>query len=252
MPEPDAIQLEERMRIARRSMWLLLGLFGLSLPSQTRAQTIAVTGKLVRMMVVGAESTGWAIEFDSPKTINGKQMGSIQVSYANAAKLDKLAEQRVRATGKLSHRHGVETGEQAVLEISSIKRAKTQPQATPEQAASTELAHSEWVLQDLNGGVVLPDVQATLAFPEAGKVTGHGSCNRFFGSAEITGSAIKLSAVGSTRMTCSEAVMAQETKYLEALRAAERFEAKDQQLLIYCRGFEKPLRFARVPLKATP
>jgi heat shock protein HslJ len=68
------------------------------------------------------------------------------------------------------------------------------------------------------------NVQATLAFPEASKVSGKGSCNRFFGPAKIDGNAIQLGPLGSTRMACSEAVMNQETKYLNALQTAERFE----------------------------
>ena len=43
--------------------------------------------------------------------------------------------------------------------------------------------------------------------------------------------------------------MKQETKYLAALQAAERFEWKDPYLLIYCKGMDKPLRFAQVPTK---
>jgi hypothetical protein len=39
--------------------------------------------------------------------------------------------------------------------------------------------------------------------------------------------------------------MNQETKYLSALQAAERYEWKDPDLLIYCKGLDKPLRFTR-------
>jgi heat shock protein HslJ len=46
-------------------------------------------------------------------------------------------------------------------------------------------------------------------------------------------------------MACPEAVMNQEMKYLAALQTAERFEWKDPYLLIYCKGFGKPLRFTR-------
>jgi len=55
-------------------------------------------------------------------------------------------------------------------------------------------------------------------------------------------------------MSCPEAVMSQETKYLDALQAAERFEWKDPFLLIYCKGLEKPLRFTRMQASksATP
>jgi hypothetical protein len=55
-------------------------------------------------------------------------------------------------------------------------------------------------------------------------------------------------------MSCPEAVMNQETKYFSALQAAERFEWKETYLLIYCKGFEKPLRFTRMqaPKPAAP
>jgi len=51
--------------------------------------------------------------------------------------------------------------------------------------------------------------------------------------------------MGSTRMSCEEAVNNQESKYLRALGAAERFTLESTTLLIYSRGMEKPLRFAR-------
>ena len=111
--------------------------------------------------------------------------------------------------------------------------------------AAFNLSGSEWQLEDL-GGVAAEHGKATLTFPEAGKVAGNASCNRFFGSSEINGGSIKLGAMGSTRMACPEPVMNQEAKYLEALQAAERFEWKDPYLLIYSKGFEKPLRFIRM------
>jgi heat shock protein HslJ len=101
-------------------------------------------------------------------------------------------------------------------------------------------------LEDLGGAGVIDNIQATLTFPEAGKTAGKGSCNRFFGPAAISGSAVKLGPLGSTRMACPEAVMNQQKKYLDVLHAAERFEWKDPYLLIYCKGLEKPLRFTKM------
>jgi heat shock protein HslJ len=98
----------------------------------------------------------------------------------------------------------------------------------------------------LAGSGVIDRIQATLAFPEAGKVAGNGSCNRFFGPAKISGDTIRLGPLASSRMACPEAVMNQESKYLDALQAAERFEWKDSHLLIYCKDCEKPLRFTRM------
>jgi hypothetical protein len=41
-----------------------------------------------------------------------------------AQKLEKLKDKRVKATGKLTYNHGVETGDRGVLEVSSIKESK--------------------------------------------------------------------------------------------------------------------------------
>ncbi|MEZ0335234.1 MAG: META domain-containing protein, partial [Gemmatimonadales bacterium] len=86
----------------------------------------------------------------------------------------------------------------------------------------------------------------TLEFPESGKVAGRGSCNRFFGSVEISGESIKLGQLGSTRMACPEAVMNQESRYFQALEAAERYTRNGDELLVYAQGFDKPLRFTRM------
>jgi heat shock protein HslJ len=113
------------------------------------------------------------------------------------------------------------------------------------KAETFNLVGSDWVLEDLAGSGVVSGVRATLSFPEAGKVAGDGSCNRFFGMSEIAGTEIKLTGLGSTRMACPEPIMNQETKYLNALQAAERYEWKDPNLLIFSNGLDKPLRFTR-------
>jgi heat shock protein HslJ len=202
----------------------------------------------VNLCAIHLPDPGWTLELESATTIDGKQVTSIQVSYRKTAKLEKLGNKRVRATGKLGHRHGVETGKQPVLDISSINEAQGTgtAQPAPAQPVSFSLSSSEWLLEDLSGTGVLDNVQATLTFPESGKGAGNGSCNRFFGPAEIKGEAIKLGPLGSSRMACPEAVMNQEAEYLQALQSAERFEWKDPYLLIYCNGLEKPLRFTRM------
>ncbi len=106
------------------------------------------------------------------------------------------------------------------------------------------LVGTAWRLEDLGGAGVLDRVEATLGFPEAGKIAGSGSCNRLFGTVQISGQTIKFGPLGSTRMSCVEAVMNQEAKYLKALQDAERFTRHPTgALLIYYKGAEKPLRF---------
>jgi heat shock protein HslJ len=238
------------MPVARLSTALMLVLFCVCSQGQERAQKITVTGKLSRTMAIGGESTGWAIQLESEATIDGQQVSSIEVDYPKTGKLEKLDSKRVTATGSISHRPGVETGGRPVLVVSSINEAKAAIQPVPAKTVSFSLLGSDWLLEDLSGSRVVGSIQATLSFPEHGKVAGNGSCNRFFGSAEISGDAIKLGPLASSRMACPQAVMNQESEYLGALQAAERFGWKDPYLLIYCKDFEKPLRFTRIQAHA--
>jgi heat shock protein HslJ len=235
------------MRSSRVLVMTGLLLLCICLPAAAQdRKPITVTGKLVRVMAIGGESTGWTIQLDSEITVDGKQASSIEVDYHKTAKLEKLENHRVRASGKLGHRHGVETGDRPVLVVSSIKQIKaTVPPATA-KTSTFSLSGSEWLLEDLGGSGVIDNAQATLIFAEAGRVAGNSSCNRFSGPVEVGGDSIKFGPLASTRMACPEAVMNQEAKYLKALQAAERFEWKDPFLLVYCQGLDKPLRFTRM------
>jgi hypothetical protein len=119
------------MRIARPITGLILALVSVYLPAQPSEQNIDVTGKLVRAMAIGGESTGWILELESTTTIDGKQVNSIQVSYRKTGELEKLENARVRVTGKIARRHGVEMGEHLVLDVSSIKEIKATAQKAP-------------------------------------------------------------------------------------------------------------------------
>lgn len=210
------------------------------------AQKLSITGELSRVMAIGGESTGWSVRLDGEISVDGKTISSIEVSDAHLQRLDRLVGKHIIATGKIAHRQGVETGRKPLLRIASINEAPAPTLGA--QQSPADLKGSEWVLEDLAGLGVIDRVQATLVFPELGKVAGKASCNRFFGTVHIQGEQIKFGSLGSTRMACPEAVMNQEKRYLDALQKAERVEWKDPYLLIYAEGLEKPLRFS----KATP
>lgn len=116
---------------------------------------------------------------------------------------------------------------------------------SPEGGAPGQLWGTSWLLEDTGGTGVIDNAQATLEFPETGKVAGRGSCNRFFGTVELTGHSIAFGPLGSTRMACPEAVMNQEARYLKALQEAERYDFDGAFLLIHARGMDRPLRFTR-------
>jgi heat shock protein HslJ len=118
-----------------------------------------------------------------------------------------------------------------------------------------ELAGSTWRLVSFETDTEvipsLPESPATLAFSEgeqAGRVGGSGGCNRYFASYTLTGDRLRISPLGSTRMMCSPARMAQEARFFQALSAAERCERSNGELLIaYARG---TLRFVPTTLQA--
>ncbi|MDO9434042.1 META domain-containing protein [Hydrogenophaga sp.] len=117
--------------------------------------------------------------------------------------------------------------------------------AMPGASAPAPLVGSEWQLEDLGGRGVLDRVQATLAFPEAGRVAGNSSCNRFFGSYTLMQDKVAFGQLGGTRMACAEAVGDQEARYLDALQKAQRLEVQGKTMLMHVQGLEKPLRFTR-------
>jgi heat shock protein HslJ len=125
------------------------------------------------------------------------------------------------------------------------KESVARDSASYQGAGSNGLTGTEWRLEDLGGVGVVDSVEATLQFPEAGRAAGSGSCNRFFGTASISGDSITFGPLGSGRMACAEAVQTQEGRYLKALQDAERFTLDGPVLLIYSKGLEKPLRFIR-------
>jgi hypothetical protein len=114
------------MRIARIAAVLMLIFMCDCTQAAPQMQTkVTVTGTLARAMAIGGESTGWSIQVDPDITVDGKPVHSIEISYKDAQKLEQLANKRVKATGNLIHKHGVETGDRTVLELSSIRESKT-------------------------------------------------------------------------------------------------------------------------------
>ncbi|MEO8138192.1 MAG: META domain-containing protein [Gemmatimonadota bacterium] len=107
------------------------------------------------------------------------------------------------------------------------------------------LSGTAWRLESLSGAQALDGVEATLEFPEPGKVTGKASCNRFFGSVQISGSSMLFSAIGATKVACDDPLNRQEAAYLGALQVAERFELDSTTLRIYSTGSTGPLTFVR-------
>jgi hypothetical protein len=121
------------MRITRVSMGLILTLCCVFLYADERdPQKITLVGTLHRVMAIGAESTGWMVQVDSETIIDGKPISSVEVSDTHKPRqLEDFENKRVKIAGKVVYRHGVETGIQPYVEISTIKADPTPDRNKP-------------------------------------------------------------------------------------------------------------------------
>jgi len=65
----------------------------------------------------------------------------------------------------------------AILFTTGCPSADKKPTKAATPAAPFSLVGTEWMLADLAGTPVIANSKASLAFPEAGRVAGNGSCN---------------------------------------------------------------------------
>lgn len=81
---------------------------------------------------------------------------------------------------------------------------------------------SAWVVTAIDGQPAVAGRPPTLAFDEEGRAFGNASCNRFAGSASVSGSTLRFTPFAVTKMACLDpALGAQETAYLQALSQVE-------------------------------
>jgi len=116
------------------------------------------------------------------------------------------------------------------------------------QAPQPMLEDSAWLAEDINGAGVIDMLQSTLKFDINLNVSGHGGCNRYFGTATVNENKIDFGALGSTRMACSQAIMDQEQRLFTALDAAETWQIDAEKGLLFMRNEEGRivLRFSRL------
>lgn len=94
------------------------------------------------------------------------------------------------------------------------------------------LVLGEWTIAGIDGKPPVAESTPTLAFDAEGKVSGNGSCNRFFGSYTLTGEGLTVGEVGSSMMMCDEPLMDQERVMFDILAGVARFEIGTDGVLI--------------------
>jgi len=111
------------------------------------------------------------------------------------------------------------------------KPAQPKVPAPPGPAAS--LKGTEWLAEDIGGNSVLDIVQSTLSIEGAGKISGSGGCNRYFGTVTLDAAGkIKVGPLGATQMACVPAQMDQERKFLDALSNTRAYRIEGSKLTL--------------------
>lgn len=97
---------------------------------------------------------------------------------------------------------------------------------------SEQLTKHEWKIQEIGGENVIEDSDPSLVFMDDGSFAGNASCNRVLGNYSRKGDGrISFEPVGTTMMSCPEAVMEQEQKLLALLPQIDTFDIDESGVL---------------------
>lgn len=103
-------------------------------------------------------------------------------------------------------------------------------------AQSQALAGTRWEVTGIHDGrqavvSLQGGTRMTLAFDEAGRVSGSAGCNRFTARYDASAAGLRIETPAGTRMACPEpGVMAQEQAFLRALQAVRRARVEGEAL----------------------
>ena len=112
-------------------------------------------------------------------------------------------------------------------------------------AAQPDLLGAEWLIEDIAGGGVVADSQASLQFLAEGRLAGNASCNRLIGSYTRDGAGLSVKLVGTTMMACPPALMQQEQALLKILPDVARYLIDASGTLVLSSGDGKAVVRAR-------
>src|SRR5262249_48785357 len=105
-----------------------------------------------------------------------------------------------------------------------------------------EVLQYQWVLEyfsneDKSAGHDMTAAQITLKFAADETLSGSGGCNNYSGTYTVSGQQMTISKLASTQKACEQAVMDNETKYLQQLSAVNAYNVNNSKLeLTYASG----------------
>jgi heat shock protein HslJ len=101
---------------------------------------------------------------------------------------------------------------------------------------SKALTANSWKLKTMNGNELnLSSVkEISLVFDKAGKISGFGGCNNYFGTYTSAGDMLTFSDIGSTKMACDD--MGIESNYFNLIKKTDKYKAANGVLTLYSSG----------------
>lgn len=113
--------------------------------------------------------------------------------------------------------------------------------ATAGRGATSAIGGTEWHAIEIDGTPAVPteaSQRPSLQIDvDSARVSGSAGCNRFGGTATIDNEAIRFSKLFSTRRACiDELLNRQETRYLAALEAIDRYSITGDTLTLLAAG----------------
>ena len=102
--------------------FFLLGALAHAQETKATPKTITTTGQLQRIMAIGGETTGWALALAEPVQLESGPVKRLEIDPGRTH-LEAFENRRVRLSGALERRQGVERGSYWVLVVDKIEPA---------------------------------------------------------------------------------------------------------------------------------
>ncbi|ALO35006.1 hypothetical protein CMT41_09990 [Colwellia sp. MT41] len=116
-----------------------------------------------------------------------------------------------------------------LVAISTTLAACNSSPAVPSQ----ETLPGSWLVQSIQDKAVMMQNIARLNFDQTNGLSGSASCNNISSRYSIQNNSLNIGPIATTRKMCAPALMAQESRLLQALAKVKRFQLHNGELLMY-------------------
>jgi len=101
-------------------------------------------------------------------------------------------------------------------------------------ALYSELQDRRWQVEDIDNLGVIDYSMITMSFDDVNRISGSTGCNQYSGELFISGNAISVSKLVTTRRACAPAITNQEQRFIQAIERAATYQIESEiWLLIY-------------------